>query len=119
MEGRAVDDSLAIQDRRQKLEAYCSKWESFDRAERTLLDPSPIPKVLKAYVDKGFLVYEEDAGGRKENIYFVRLPSAAMEIPQKEWMIRGLPASATRGHQRAIHPPLDLLAIPVLSRDER
>jgi hypothetical protein len=110
---------LAIHDRRQKLEAYCSRWENFDRAEWTLLGPPPIPKVLKACIDKGFLIYEEDAGGHKENIYFVRLPSAAMEISQKEWMVRGLPASATRGHQRAIHPPLDLLAIPILSEEER
>lgn len=119
MEERAVGGSLAIQDRQQKLEAYCSRWESFDRAERTLLGPPPIPKILKAYTDKGFLVYEEDAGGLRENIYFVRLPSPVMEIPQKEWMVRGLPASATRGHQRAIYPPSDLLAIPVLFGEER
>jgi len=73
--------------------------------------PFPVPNV---YVDKGFLVYEEDAGGQEENIYFVRLLSAAMEISQKVWVIRGLPACAARGHQRAIHPPLDLLVIPVV-----
>jgi len=114
LEGRAVGESLDIHDRRQKLEAYCPRWESFDRAERTLLRPPPVPGVPEAYVDKGFLVYEEDAGSQRENIYFVRLPSAAMEIPQKEWMIRGLPGCAARGHRRAIYPPLDLLAIPVI-----
>jgi len=117
LEGRTAGDSLAFQDRRQKLEAYCSRWEHFDRAGRTLLDPQPTPNHVKVSVDKGFLVYEEDTGDRKENIYFIRLPSVAMEIPQKEWMVRGLPA--TRGHQWAILSPLDLLAIPVLSREGR
>ena len=81
------------------------------------MGPPPIPRVLRTYTDKGFLVHE-DAGDDKESMYFVRLPSAAMEIPQKEWTVRGLPASAARGHQRAIHPPLDLLAVPVLSEEE-
>jgi len=109
--------SFAIQDCRQKLDTYCSRWEIFYRAERTLLGRPPIPKVLEAYVDKGFLVHDEDAGGGKENIYFVRLPSAAMALPQKEWMVRGLPA--TCGHRRAIHPPSNLLATPVLSDEKR
>ena len=119
MEERDVGDSVAIQDRRQKLDTYCSRWESFDRAERTPLGPPPIPNVLKAYVDKGFLVYEENTGDGKENIYFVCLPSAAMEIPQKEWVVRGLPVSAARSRRLAIHPPSNLLAIPVLSEEKR
>jgi len=109
---------MAIQDRRRKLDTYCSRWESFDRAERTLLGPPPIPNVLKTYVDKGFLVYEENTGGGKKNIYFVRLPSATMEIPQKEWVVRGLPVGAARSRRLAIHPPSNLLAIPVLSGEQ-
>lgn len=76
-------------------------------------------KVLKTYVNKGIIVYEEDSGGGKENIHFVRLPSAAMEMPQKEWVVRGLPVSATRSYRPAIHLPSNLLAIPVLSEEER
>ena len=118
MEESGVNGTLAVQDRRQKLEVYYSRWERFNCAEPIILAQPPFPKVLKAYVDKGFLVYEEDAGGGKENIYFVRLPSVSMEIPQKEWMIRGLPINTARGHHPAIHPPSDLLAVPVLSVDE-
>lgn len=116
LEESADGDPLPLRDRRQKLEAYCSRWESFDRAEYTLLDPPPLPNSQSAYVDKGFLVYYEDVDDGKENIYFVRLPSRTMETSQEEWMIRGLPAS---GHQQAIHPPSNLLAIPILSEEEK
>jgi len=94
-------------------------WKSFDRAKRIILDPPHGPDVLRSYVDKGFLVHDMIAGGGKVNIHFTRLPSVAMGIPQKEWTVRGLPDSSTRGHQRAIHPPSNLLAIPVLSGEER
>lgn len=115
LEEGVVGDSLEIQDRRQKLEVYCSRWQIFDRAERTLLGPPPFPNVSSAYVDKGFLIYDEDMGDGKEHIYFVRLPSSAMGIPQQEWMIRGLSASGVRGHQRATYPPSNLLATTTLS----
>lgn len=119
LEERATPNPLTIQGRRQKLDAYCSRWERFDHAERTLLRLPPLPKLRKVYVDKGFLICIGDAGGGKEDIHFVRLPSPGMEIQHKEWTIRGLPASANRGHKRAIHPPLDLLVLPVLSQGER
>lgn len=48
----------------------------------------------------------------------MRLPSPAIEVPQEKWDIRGLPGSTIFGHSRAIYPPLDLLAIPVLYQDE-
>jgi hypothetical protein len=70
-------------------------------------------------MDKGFLIYEAGAGGGKVDIYFVRLPSAAMEITRKEWVIRGLPSSGAYNYKRAIHPPSNLLAIPVVSEGER
>jgi hypothetical protein len=116
-ERTAGSDPLGIQDRRQKLETYCSRWERFRHPEPILLGPPPFPNYGSAYVDKGFLMYDEDAGGEKENIYFMRLPSPAMEVPRIEWIIRGLPTSSLYGHGRAIYPPLDLLAITVSSED--
>lgn len=119
LEESAFDVPLTIQDRRQKLEAYCSRWWGFEHAERTPLAPPLVPNVVDPYADKGFLIYGEGVGDGKENIHFVRLPSPVMEVPRKEWTIRGLPSSAGFRYQQAIYPPLDLLAIPVVSQEEQ
>ena len=116
MEEKDAGDSLPIQDRRRKLEAYCSRWESFDHAKLT---PLALPNASGAYIDKGILIYSEEAGGNEENIYFTRLPSPTMGVSLEQWTIRvpltNLPY--TRG--RAIYPRLDLLAIPVPSPEEK
>ncbi|KAF9790586.1 hypothetical protein BJ322DRAFT_1017263 [Thelephora terrestris] len=116
LEEGADTGSLSIQDRQQKLESYCSRWESFDRAERAA--PLLLPDIDDAYVDKGFFICGEDAGGGKEDIHFMRLPSPAIGLTQKEWTIQAPPASTPYGRRRAIYPPLDLFAISVLSQEE-
>ncbi|KAF9790597.1 hypothetical protein BJ322DRAFT_1104254 [Thelephora terrestris] len=118
LEERAAEVKSAIRDRLQKLDAYCSRWERFNHAKRTLLGQPPLSNIRRVYIDQGFLICIGDPGGGTEDVHFTRLPSPAMEISHEEWTIRGLPASSTRGHKWAIHPPSNLLATPVLSEAE-
>jgi hypothetical protein len=82
-EGTA-SNPLTIQDRRQKLEAYCSRWENFDCAEQILLTQSSLPNVQNTYVDQGFLIYNEYTGDKQENICFVYIPSRMMGTPLED-----------------------------------
>ena len=114
LEEKVTGESLTIRDRLRKLETYCSRWERFGHVKPIKLGPPPLSTFRKAYASKGFLIYTEDADNHNQNIHFVRLPSLAMEIPLEEWTIWGLPGCAVLRNNLAIHPPSDLLAIPVL-----
>jgi hypothetical protein len=114
LEEWVVYDAMSIPERRQKLETYCSRWEGFGDAKRIPLRPPPFD-ACEVYVEKGLLVCVGGAGDDKGKMCFVRLPSPTMEIQRSEWIIRGLPGDPVGERSRAIYPPADLLAIPVLS----
>jgi len=100
---------MSVEDRRRLLQEYTSRWDHPSPVGLLRLNDQPWGRHVSPTVRYDHLVFEEPSviGPDVNNFRFVRLPSASLGMPTKEWDLLGIP-----GWFGGIHPPSNLLVVP-------
>ena len=84
--------SIALADRRERLDRYRLHWDSLQWADHTSI---PLPFYKTRVVTGGVICLALLAGSEDPttDYRFIQLPSVLRDIPLKEWTVHGLPSN--------------------------